>query len=224
MGRRRLRLWLRTLPAGPLLAMIASLTACSDGGAQDGYPVTGLYLSGFSEVLPPMSLQELISASDLIAIIEPTGERSEVWNAVGSSVSSRFPAVVKTVLKGPVKPGDEVVLFAPGGRVRETFAALESRKPAEDDARLTEEYVDYPFFREGGRELVFLRLRSPDERGYDAFFYMHGTNGRYQLKDGHLKAIYPSAADVDDPGGVRAELTGKTLDWLRDRIAQSGTR
>ena len=204
-----------------LLVGASGIAAVLPTANREPYPVNDRYVLDESFAPAAVTITELIATSDLVAVVTPTGEHLEVWNALGNLVSSRFPARVDRVFKGNVRLGETVLLFAPGGVVRDPFPATESRQPADAGTTLREEYADYPWFAGGRRELVFLRYLEPDDPRYEPFFYMHGRNGRYSIRGGEIRPIYPPALELDDPGGVRAEMTGRSLAWLQRRVAEA---
>lgn len=204
-----------------LLAILAvSGVACSNGAEGSPYPTEGPVYSAGALTTFPTTLDGLISEADLIAVVLPTGERSEVWNSNETSVSSRFPATVGEVLQGKAATGDSLLLFAPGGTARDPFSVTESRKPAPGDSVRTTEYVDAPFFRAGYDEVVFLKhVQAPAGSGLDSFYYPLGIFARYSVVNGHVESILGTRFDHQDSGGAKAALEGKSLDWLREQLA-----
>lgn len=199
------------------LLSLAVMVGCGSS-AGGSYPADGpRYLDG-GEGDFPLSLNELVVQSDLIAVVRPTGASREVWNQLGTFVSSRFTAEAVTVFKGEVAPGQKIELYAPGGRVRDPFEATSSRRPELGATSSLEEFVDWPFFSKDRTELVFLKFVSPDPALEKPFYYNLGPSARYSLSDGKLASIYPAGVEVDDPGDVRASLAGTSLEDLRSVI------
>lgn len=195
-------------------------TAC--GSQSPAYPSEGpSYLAGGDAAFPG-SQEAMLAEADVIAVVRPTGESREVWNELGTFVSSRFVVEVRTVLKGPVETGAQFEVYAPGGHVKEPFEATGSRRPSGSQANKLEQFVDWPFFERNREELVFLKLVTPDPALEKPFYYNLGPSGRYRVENGRLQTIYPAGTEVDDPGEVRKSLVGKTLDELLKLIRASG--
>ena len=214
--------------AGVLAVLCTLAAACGDeAGPPSPYPGDGPYVAGQGDLARPWpGVAELLSDADLIAVVEPTGERSEVWNPTETFVSSRFAATVVQVLSGAVQAGDSILLYAPGGAVRDPFPATGSRRPVPGESTTVVEYVDWPWFKTGVRELVFLKYQAPGagDEPYTPFYWTWGPSARYSIDgEGRLQAIYPGGTDVEDPGGVREQLAGLTLDELQARI-EAATR
>ena len=218
----------RIIAGAVALAAAVLVAACGDdAGPSSPYPGDGpCYACAGHLARPWPSIPELYTRSDLIAVVEPTGERSEVWDAVGVYVSSRFTASVVRVLKGAVQPGDSILLFAPGGIVREPFPAADSRRPVTGSPTAGQEYVDWPWFRAGVRELVFLHYNTPGDGDplYAPFYSNLGPSTRFSIDAaGKLRSIYPPGTDVEDPGGVRIQLDGLTVDEVQARVTAAVT-
>jgi hypothetical protein len=205
-----------------LVALVVALSACSSNAESGPYPSGGPMLSGVAEASYPTSLSALIAESDAIPVVRPDGSRSEVWNPTETFVSSRLGAEVVTMLKGALAPGDHVVLYAPGGLVKRSFGATSRRRPAPGDETSLEEYVDWPFFKRGVEELVFLKLITPEPgTGLAPFYYNLGPAARFRVDGQKLSRIYPKGVEIDDPGKIQEQLVGKTVDDVRALVGDN---
>jgi hypothetical protein len=199
--------------------------ACDADSDRSPYPEDGPYYfsSGFPDRFV-RTFDELIAASDAILVVEPTGERSEVWSPPGTSASSRFPATVQRVLKGELAEREAILLFAPGGEVEDPSGATESRRP-DGGPKIREEYVDAPFFYEGVREVVFLRKFEPEAAsGAQPFYAPVHPLARYRLEGARLRSILAPSIGVDDGGGIRSTVEGHDLAWLETQIRATASR
>ena len=119
----------RTILPMFLAATLALSWGCAEHGDTSEYPNSGPeYVAGGLTNFPA-SADDLFRQADLVVVVRPTGERSEVWNDLETVVSSRFTSRIEDVLKGDIGVGETILLFAPGGDVKEPFAATESRRP-----------------------------------------------------------------------------------------------
>jgi hypothetical protein len=202
------------------LLTVGCAAACGESRTSP-YPTEGPeYVAGGLTTFP-VSAEALIREADLVAMVKPTGERLDVWLPPEISVSARFPATVGHVFKGSVNEGDSILLFAPGGEVKDPFVATESRRPDGASRSVVQEYVDWPFFYKGAEELVFLKLVTPEAgSGLAPFYYNLGPLTRYSLKDGKLRSILAASIDVYDQGNIRGTIEGKDLEWLEAEVAR----
>lgn len=219
---------MKTHPRFLLFASFAVMLvgwACSEAESESlpAYPKSGpTYLSsGHLDV--PLTFEGLVAEADLIAVVEPVAKVDEVWNVTETFVSSRFSARVVEVLKGEVEPASEILLYAPGGQVRDPFEATTSRRPVEDAPSSVDEYVDWPFFIPKQQEFLFLKLVTPPaDSNVKPFYWNLGPSARYAIDDGRIESIYPVGVDVEDYGGVRARLAGLRLEEVAAMIAATG--
>jgi hypothetical protein len=166
--------------------------------------------------IAPSSVEQLLQGWPDVAVVTVVAQLDDYWPpAEGADVlvASRFVLRVDEVVAGSgVEPGDELVVYTPGGTVaRRGIAAVGgSLRPQHGEKTVRLEYIDWPPFRVGTRELVF--LARGDGAGGEARWGAV-PEGRFRLAGNRLETIFegglpPGVAIAAD---IRTRLVDRSL-------------
>ena len=108
------------------------------------YTVEGPSFLAAADAKVPLSLEEMATESDIIALVTPQERLQDRWNSLENMVVARFLVRLDDILKGEVATGALIVAHSPGGEVKPNFQANGSRKPLPGDRSVTLEYADWP--------------------------------------------------------------------------------
>ena len=227
--------------AGALVPVAVLLMACAGASPAGQVPDTAaggettndgagevLPLAGDFDLRPILSVEELVSRSDVIAVVTPLETLEEYWPAdgYGNLVASRFRLRLDKVLKGSAAEGDSIVAHTPGGTFAASFGSTQSQMPRPGEPVVRRQDFSRPFYQVGKPELVFLE-RIDGGAGLGEFYFDLGPQARYRIVGDVLRSV-DTRVPVDPSQLARRDLrrsfVGQTLSaaeaTLRPVIAQ----
>ena len=162
-----------------------------------------------AEMQYPVSLDEVVEKSDVVAEITPLRRLPDHWNDTGTLSVARFELRIERVHKGAVEPGTTIIGHAPGGTVKKDFGANRSQRPETGDQVVEREYGDWPYYQVGRTELVFLAASMTE--GLGEYYWNLGPGARFTIEDGRLQRVAHSDASIGVQEGLALSLQGKSV-------------
>ena len=180
---------------------------------------TGEYSTIPDYFVPLQSLEQLVASSDLIAVVSVDGKVGEYWLDSDPElfVHSQFQVQVEESLKGEALAGSKLVIHVPGG----TMALVGdpspggSFRPEPGDETVLTEYAEFPFPRDGAREIMFLsRITTNDG---NTFWMQARPEARFAIADdGTIESVLKASGARGDE--FYRWLLGETVTEARERI------
>lgn len=185
------------------------------GDHVDGLPMSSMLVE------QPASFEQLVAESPAIVLVTAMERIEDYWPPTDPqlTVLAQFRLRVDRVLKGSIVEGEHIVVRLPGG----TSAMWGdpnpggSFKPVPGEETQEIEYADFPFFRKGTQELIFLSSLDEGATAYGATAF-----GRYRLVKGRLAPVVDEVhhdAGAPASGGPLAPVLGATIDTVAERVA-----